>query len=72
MIYFFERWIIDIFSKTLCDFVSITLTFCFDAGTKVRTERQDIKLNRNVAYETPKPCYNMTKNVAYEAAPLRA
>ena len=47
-------------------------TFFFDAGTKVRTERQDIKLKRNVAYEIPKPQYNMKKNEAYEVASLRA
>ena len=47
------------------------LQFCFDAGKKVRTERQTIKMNMNVAYETPTPCYNMTKNEAYEAVPLR-
>ena len=47
------------------------LQFFFDAGKKVRTERQPIKLNMNVAYETPTPCYNMTKNEAYEAVPLR-
>jgi len=38
----------------------------------VRTERQDIKLKRNVAYEIPKPQYNMKKNEAYEVASLRA
>ena len=55
----------------LHNFVGIMLQFCFDVGKKVRTERQTIKLNMNVAYETPTSCYNMTKNEAYEAVRLR-